>query len=107
MGTAEHRPFGAVLRGYRVAAGLSQEELAARAQLSRRTISDLERGVTSAPYRSTVGLLAAALGLDAAQRAALERAARLGGGAGRARAAGTRRRAGHAGPLGVRRVLPR
>jgi transcriptional regulator with XRE-family HTH domain len=75
MDRLEQRPFGTVLRGYRVTAGLSQEELAARAQLSRRTISDLERGVTSAPYRSTVALLADALELDAA-RAALDRAAR-------------------------------
>src|SRR5215470_10974428 len=81
MDTAEQRPFGVVLRGYRVAAGLSQEELAKRAQLSRRTISDLERGVTSGPYRSTVALLADALGLDAAQRAALDRAARRTGAA--------------------------
>jgi transcriptional regulator with XRE-family HTH domain len=46
MDTAE-QAFGAVLRGYRVAAGLSQEGLAERAQQSRRTISDLERGVTA------------------------------------------------------------
>src|SRR5262249_9710999 len=69
MDMPEHRPFGAVLRGYRVAAGLSQQELAERAQLSPRTLSDLERGVTSGPYRRSVALLAAALGLDAAQRA--------------------------------------
>src|SRR5919198_4473323 len=81
MDTAEQRPFGAVLRGYRVAAGLSQEELAERAQLSRRTISDLERGVTSGPYRSTVALLADALALDVPQRAVLERAAHRSGAA--------------------------
>jgi transcriptional regulator with XRE-family HTH domain len=78
MQTPEHerQPCGAVLRGYRAAAGLSQEELAERPGLSRRTISDLERGATGAPYRSTVALLAEALGLDAPQRAALEKAAR-------------------------------
>src|SRR5262249_57370182 len=63
-------------RGCGVAAGLREEELAERAQLSRHTISDLERGVTEAPYRSTLALLADALGLDAAERAAVERAAR-------------------------------
>jgi transcriptional regulator with XRE-family HTH domain len=55
-----------------VAAGLSQEELAERAHLSQRTISDLERGVTTAPYRDTVAQLAAALELAASDRAALE-----------------------------------
>ncbi len=78
MDTAEKRPFGLVLRGYRIAAGLSQEELAERAGLHRRTVSDLERGATDAPYRSTLALLAEGLRLDAAQRAALERAARRG-----------------------------
>src|SRR5262245_19644204 len=82
MDTSVQQPFGTVLRGYRIAAGLSQEELAERAQLSRRTVSDLERGVTSEPYRNTVALLADALGLDAAARATLERAARHGGTAG-------------------------
>src|SRR5947209_2906721 len=35
--------FGALLQRHRLAAGLSQEELAERAGLSRRGISDLER----------------------------------------------------------------
>ena len=52
MDRAQRRPFGEVLRGLRVAAGLSQEELAERAQLSRHTISNLERGAAEAPYRS-------------------------------------------------------
>src|SRR3954453_7002986 len=73
MDATEDRPFGAVLRAYRVAAGLSQEELAERARLSQRTISDLERGVTTAPYRDTVAQLA-----DALERAASGRAAREG-----------------------------
>jgi LuxR family maltose regulon positive regulatory protein len=59
-----------------VAAGLSQEELAERARLSQRTISDLERGVTTAPYRDTVAQLADALELVASDRAALEDAVR-------------------------------
>jgi transcriptional regulator with XRE-family HTH domain len=36
--------FGEVLRRYRLAAGLTQEELAARSQMSPHAISDLERG---------------------------------------------------------------
>jgi LuxR family maltose regulon positive regulatory protein len=47
-----------------------------RAHLSPRTISDLERGITTAPYRDTVGLLADALGLGGSERAALEHAVR-------------------------------
>jgi transcriptional regulator with XRE-family HTH domain len=51
--------FGALLRGHRVAAGLTQEALAARAGLSSRGIADLERGVRRAPYRHTVTQLRA------------------------------------------------
>jgi transcriptional regulator with XRE-family HTH domain len=42
--TAGPGPFAVLLRQYRAAAGLSQDELAERAGLSRRGISDLERG---------------------------------------------------------------
>lgn len=59
-----------------MAAGLSQEELAERAHLSQRTISDLERGVTTALYRDTVALLADALALGESDRAALDDAVR-------------------------------
>src|SRR5919198_496527 len=76
MDATERRPFGALLRAYRVAAGLSQEELAERARLSQRTISDLERGITTAPYRDTVAQLAEALELAASDRGALEDAVR-------------------------------
>jgi transcriptional regulator with XRE-family HTH domain len=41
--------FGALLRVHRKAAGLSQKELAEVAGLSRRGISDLERGVRRRP----------------------------------------------------------
>ena len=64
--------FGSLLRASRRAAGLTQEGLAGRAGVSARTISDLERGLSGAPQRQTVALLADALGLDAAQRGALE-----------------------------------
>jgi transcriptional regulator with XRE-family HTH domain len=39
-------PFAALLKRYRLSAGLTQEELAEGARLSVRGISDLERGVT-------------------------------------------------------------
>jgi transcriptional regulator with XRE-family HTH domain/tetratricopeptide (TPR) repeat protein len=68
--------FGEVLRRYRAAAGLSQEALAERAQLSWRAVSDLERGVTHAPRRETVRLLAKALALSAQGQTDLETAAR-------------------------------
>jgi transcriptional regulator with XRE-family HTH domain len=64
-------PFGLLLQRHRTAAGLSQEELAERAGLSRRGLSDLERGARRAPYPATVRRLAEALGLAEADRAAL------------------------------------
>jgi len=72
MTTSPSLTFGELLKRYRVAAGLTQEELAERARVSPRTISDLERGVTNWPYRDTVGLLAAALNLTAEERSALD-----------------------------------
>jgi len=50
------------LRSLRIAAGLSQEALAAKTDLSQRTISRLEAGHV-APNRSTLRLLADALGV--------------------------------------------
>src|SRR5579871_6726304 len=67
--------LGSELRRHRVAAGLSQRELAERAGLSRRGLSDLERGVRRSPYPATVRRLAAALGLDEDARAAVVAAA--------------------------------
>lgn len=65
------RSFGALLREHRLAAGLSQEELAERAGLSRRGIADLERGARNFPLGETVRRLAEALDLPPAERAAL------------------------------------
>jgi tetratricopeptide (TPR) repeat protein/transcriptional regulator with XRE-family HTH domain len=53
--------FGAWIRQRRVAAGLSQEELAESSGVSVRAISDLERGRTTRPYPRSMRLLAAAL----------------------------------------------
>jgi predicted ATPase/transcriptional regulator with XRE-family HTH domain len=73
---ASRTGLGLVLKRYRAAAGLSQEGLAARAGLSTRAISDLERGLHRAPHGDTLDRLAAALALSAQQRAVLLAAAR-------------------------------
>jgi predicted ATPase/transcriptional regulator with XRE-family HTH domain len=67
---AGHAPFGALLRRCRLAAGLTQEELAEQSRVSRRTISDMERGLGHVPRRDTVAMLADALHLTGQQRAA-------------------------------------
>jgi transcriptional regulator with XRE-family HTH domain len=67
---------GELLRRYRVAAGLSQEELAERAGLSAHGISDLERGARRVPYPDTVHRLALALELSDEEAARLRTAAR-------------------------------
>jgi predicted ATPase/DNA-binding XRE family transcriptional regulator len=68
-------PFGALLRRHRLAAGLTQEALAARAGVSARGVQDLERGVRAGPRIDTLQLLVAALELDAEARSALIAAA--------------------------------
>lgn len=68
MDTVASPTFATLLRRYRLAAGLTQEELAERAHLSVRGISDLERGLRTAPRADTVDLLAGALGLAAHDR---------------------------------------
>jgi DNA-binding CsgD family transcriptional regulator len=60
----EGHSFCDLLRMFRRRAGLTQAELAERAGLSHRTISDLERGVRSKTYVSTVSLITSALELD-------------------------------------------
>lgn len=67
--------FGAVLRREREAAGLTQAALAARAGIGVNTVSNLERGINTAPYPSTVRLLAEALGLSDDAGAGLQAAA--------------------------------
>ena len=68
--------FADLLRSHRVAAGLTQEELAAQAQLSVDAISTLERGTRRTPRKDTVILLADALNLSPDDRAAFAAAAR-------------------------------
>jgi len=70
--------FAEVLRQHRLVRGLTQAELAERAGLSWRGISDLERGLKQAPRASTVRLLVRGLGLSEPEAAALLRAAQPG-----------------------------
>jgi transcriptional regulator with XRE-family HTH domain len=61
--------YAGLLRQLRAEAGLTQEELAAAARVSPRTISDLERGINQTPRRATNELLADALRLTGEKRA--------------------------------------
>ena len=72
----EKTSFRTLLKHYRQAAGLSQEALAARAGLSARAISDLERGINRTPRYDTLELLSSALSLSSQQQALLQAAAR-------------------------------
>ena len=83
MSRGQASPFGARLRRFREAAGLTQEELATRADLGAKNISDLERGVRKHPYPHTIRSLADALELSEEERAALFAAVPKRGGMGR------------------------
>lgn len=65
-----------LLRSHREAAGLTQEELAARAGVSARTVSDIERGLRSRLYADTAERFAAALELAPGVRATFLQATR-------------------------------
>ncbi|HEY6665142.1 MAG TPA: helix-turn-helix domain-containing protein [Propionibacteriaceae bacterium] len=69
-------PLGRLLRRHREQARLTQEELADRAGVSARTISDIERGVRARAYADTAARLSVALGLTETDRAAFLNAAR-------------------------------
>jgi tetratricopeptide (TPR) repeat protein/transcriptional regulator with XRE-family HTH domain len=72
MASANSVAFGTLLRRFRIACGLTQEELAERAGLSVRGISDLERGLSKTPRLITLRLLMEALRLSADDRASLQ-----------------------------------
>jgi len=61
--------FGALVRAYRNRAFLSQEQLAERAELSERTVRNLEAQRVRSPRPDTVRLLADALELSGPERA--------------------------------------
>jgi len=58
--------FGTRVRKLRIHAGLTQAELAERASISERTVSDLERGLRKTVYPATARQLAASLGVTSA-----------------------------------------
>lgn len=72
----ERSSLSRLIKRYRAAAALSQEELAARAGVSTRAISDLERGIHHLPHAHTLDALATALALPPEQRALMLAAAR-------------------------------
>lgn len=74
MVTKQHVPFADLLRHARREAGLTQEDLAERAGISARAVSDLERGINRSPRRDTLALLADALDLSVEQRQQWEQA---------------------------------
>ncbi len=67
--------FGTALRRFRIAANLSQEALAEKANISTAAVGAYEREIRTAPHRDTVNLLAAALGLSAEARLEFQAAA--------------------------------
>jgi len=89
MDPTQHVEFGALLKRHRRAASLSQEALAELAGVSTRVVSDIERGVITAPQRDTVKGLADALGLPNEERATFAGAV-------------PRRRGAHGAPLPAR-----
>jgi DNA-binding XRE family transcriptional regulator/tetratricopeptide (TPR) repeat protein len=93
--------FGGLLRQLRAEAGLTQEELAAAARMSPRSVSDLERGVSRTARKDTAVLLAGALGLAEPARGVFVAAAQ-----GRVRAAEVRAAVRWSGP-GAAGAVPR
>ncbi len=75
-GTSPRRTLATLLRRHRQTAGLTQEELAERAQVSRRSIGALEGGAPHTPRQDTITLLADALTLSGAARTLFVEAAR-------------------------------
>jgi DNA-binding XRE family transcriptional regulator len=80
--SATHSPthFADLLKRLRLAAALTQEELAERARLSVRGLSDLERGARTHPYKHTVQQLIRALDLKGEEAEQFARAAKRGNG---------------------------
>lgn len=76
MESAHTLARSALLKRARLAASLTQEELAARSGVSVHTISDLERGLARHTRAATLALLAEVLSLGADELACIEDAAR-------------------------------
>ena len=82
--------LGVALKKLRTAAGMTQEELAERAGISARTVSDVERGLRTFVHGDTARRLAAALGMSEQDRVRFDARARgaVGNGAVARRSAG-------------------
>jgi predicted ATPase/DNA-binding CsgD family transcriptional regulator/transcriptional regulator with XRE-family HTH domain len=74
MSTGGPTAFGALLRRYRAAAQVTQKQLAERVGMTSSAIAALERGARRPPPAATVALLADALDLSHAERAAFQAA---------------------------------
>ena len=72
----ERPAFGALLRKRRIAARLSQEQLAERARISVQAVSALERGARRSPRPDTLALLIRTLELEGVEVAEFEATAR-------------------------------
>jgi transcriptional regulator with XRE-family HTH domain len=72
---AEGAELAALLKKFRVQAGLSQQALAERALISVQAVSALERGYRKAPYQATLERIADALALSEDARQALKHSA--------------------------------
>ncbi|WP_424187715.1 ATP-binding protein [Actinokineospora sp. G85] len=70
--------FKDLLRGHRLRAGLTQEELAEGSGVSVRAISDMERGVARSPQRRTVEAMAGPLSLTADELTRLQEVSKQG-----------------------------
>src|SRR5690348_3532003 len=103
MAREQAHPFGALLKRFRLAKGLTQEDLAEQAGLSARAISDLERGVNHRPHQETLRCLTEALQLSEQEQGRLEEAIRRQGMAQVALASGTALPLTHASSLLVGR----
>ncbi len=74
--SAQAIEFGDLLRQYRKAAGLTQEDVAYQAKISVRGLSNLERGIIRAPRPYTIRAIADALQLSAEDESCLRAAVR-------------------------------
>ncbi|MCC6944623.1 MAG: helix-turn-helix transcriptional regulator, partial [Thermomicrobiales bacterium] len=68
MADSQPVQLGQVIRRFRLASGMSQEQLAERSGLSARSVSDLERGLRSGTRPETLRMLAEALSLSEEER---------------------------------------
>lgn len=76
MTSGDESSLALLMRRHRNAIGLTQEELAERAGISARAVSDIERGMRRLIYRDTARRLSKALGLGLEESGAFEAAAR-------------------------------